>query len=627
MKTRTFLPDGAPFTPEQRGYLNGFLAGYFAGPLTGTAAVTGMPGGAGAAAAASSGSRAGEGAAPTAGKLVTVLYGSQSGNSEALAHALGERLARQAGVFRSRVLSLADFEQVDWNAPVSLLLCCSTWGNGDMPDNAVSFHRWLKEAAPALGQVEYAVLGLGDRSYARFCQAGRELDGLLEAKGAKRLIPFQGCDTDFEGEARDWGEAALKALASDSAAVSIANAVSIATAASVAGPGPGAPASAAAACSVYSRKHPFPAPLLENRPLCLRGSGKDVRHITLALPETGLVYEPGDALGLLARNSYEAVDRAILALNANGRERVEVPGQGQKPLRQALLFDFDLAQPTEELLRRLLAATRRRVSLELLGRILSEEGEEELQAFKRSHDLAETLRRFPEVLLPPAELLPLLRKLGPRLYSIASSPLAHPGEVHLTVGVVRYELNGSPRRGLASTFLAESLPLGMTVPIYIQPSPRFKLPRDPHADILCIGPGTGIAPFRGFLHQREAAGAKGRNWLFFGNPKAGTDFLYREEIEGWRKSGHLSRLSLAFSQDGPDKVYVQHRIREEGPQILAWLQGGAHLYVCGDAKKMAPDVDAALVEVLIREGGMDAEAAAAFLARMKKDGRYERDVY
>lgn len=599
------LPESAPFTAEQRGWLNGFLAGLL------------HHGNLEAARGGSAGASSPKPAVPT--RTLRVLYASQSGNAEAAAHALGERLrgadAGEGHVWAVAVDSMDSFAGIDWSAETHLALVSSTWGDGDMPDNGKAFAAFLdSEAAAALSGLRYAVLGLGDRNYARFCAAATRLDARLSALGATRLLPLETLDTDWEAGAKAWRESLSSGLG-----------------AGASGPVTDSVQSEAApkeeAKAGWSRTNPYPAPLLENRRLNGPGSGKDTRHVALSLAGSGLSYRAGDALGVWPINHYELVDSLVIACDATGRELVRLADGQEMTFRAALLSRFDLNRPGKDLLGALLTHARGQGDRRRLEALLSPEGEADRAALMGASDVLDLLRAFPTAVLEPQELLSHLRKLTPRLYSISSSPLAHPGEVHLTVGVHRTEVGGRLRLGVASTFLSDRLPLGLPAHVFVQPSGHFHPPEDPSKDLIMVGPGTGIAPFRGFLHEREAAGATGRNWLFFGDRNASCDFLYREEIEGLRARGVLNELDLAFSRDGEEKLYVQDLMRRRSKELWAWLEGGASFCVCGDAKRMAKDVDAALHEVVVLGGGRSPEEAKAFVESMRKGHRYLRDVY
>jgi sulfite reductase (NADPH) flavoprotein alpha-component len=366
--------------------------------------------------------------------------------------------------------------------------------------------------------------------------------------------------------------------------------------------------------------------LLENHPLNAKGSAKDTRHIALSLLGSGLEYRAGDALGIYPRNCYDLVDRIILSLNCLGNEKIALEGGEEITLRAALINRLDLRRGSLKLLSRLLESCRNGGEQRRLRELVSGDGEK-AKPYLAERDLLDVLEDFPHTRLDAGDLAATLSKLAPRLYSISSSPKENPGEVHLTIGVVRYLQDGRLRRGVTSTFLAERVPLGLTVPVFVQPAAHFSLPADGKTPIIMVGPGTGVAPFRAFLQERRANGDTGRNWLFFGDQRRDYDFLYSAEIAAMQSSGHLSRLDLAFSRDQQEKVYVQDRMLERSRELYAWLEDGAHFYVCGDAKRMAKDVEAALLQVVAKEGGKSPDEAKAYLEKLKEDRRYQRDVY
>jgi sulfite reductase (NADPH) flavoprotein alpha-component len=636
-----FIPESAPFSVDQRMWLNGFLAGMTNAGL-GQSSGPALP----------SAPKAAVPAVP-----VLVLFGSQSGTGEGLAQTFADKLRAHAFAgggarVEPRVLGMNNYKDIAWAAESRVIMLTSTWGDGDMPDNAVAFWDWLKGSeAPSMAHVSYSVMGLGDRNYTRFCQAGKNLDSRFAELGAKRLLPLCECDTDYEAKSEAWmGEAlgALDALiaadpsladsiasAANGAAGEVSHNVAVVNGASVTGANGTvgvngasghANGSAAKTPPAYSRKHPFQAVLLENHTLNARGSGKDTRHISISLLGSGLEYRVGDALGIVPRNCYDLVDRIILTLNCLGNEKVTLDGDGEISLRAALISKLDLRRGSEKLLVRLLEVSRNQSDRRLLYDLLADNAAK-AKDYLNDNDLLDVLEDFPHTRLDAKDLVETLSKLPPRLYSISSSPKENPGEVHLTVGVVRYKIGGRLRRGVASTFLAERVPLGMTLPVFIQPASHFTIPSQPGVPIIMVGPGTGIAPFRAFLQERRALGDPGKNWLFFGDQRRRYDFLYSEEFVAMQESGFLTRMDLAFSRDQEEKVYVQTRMLEQSKELFAWLEEGAHFYVCGDAKRMAKDVDDALRQVIAKEGGLTPEEAKAYLDKMKDAKRYQRDVY
>jgi sulfite reductase (NADPH) flavoprotein alpha-component len=588
------IPESAPFNARQRHWLNGYLAGLLATSAQ-PSAVPAAP-------------------TPTRPSLpLLILFGSQTGTAEALAL----RIAKEAKArgCEPRVVDAAAHGSVDWKKETNLLVVTSTYGDGDMPDNAQAFWEWLNtDTAGAVAHLNYSVLALGDTNYEHFCAAGIKIDSRLEQLGATRIHPRADCGVDYEAPARAWMETALSALTAtqDSKSVELLDSRSTAAMISSSPPPESKP---------FSRAHPFPANLLANRRLNGPGSGKETRHFEISLADSGLTYEPGDALGVCPTNCPELVEALLRALGFDGEEAVPTPKHGELPLRKALGACYDITRPPLELLERTAGHHP------LLGNLLGPNRKDDLKAWLWGRGIIDLLLEAPEARLAASEFAALLKPLAPRLYSIASSPKVHPGQVHLTVGILRYEAQGRARKGVASTFLADRSSTQSDVPIFVQSSPGFKLPADGNTPIIMVGPGTGVAPFRAFLHERRATGAAGRNWLFFGEQRAASDFYYREEFQTMLSDGHLTRLDTAFSRDQAEKIYVQHRMLERPAELWSWLQEGAHFYVCGDASRMAKDVDAALHQIAETAGGLGTEAAAEFVKKLKAEKRYQRDVY
>jgi len=591
-----FIPENAPFNQEQRLWLNGYLAGLFSNAHS-AASFTAAPA-----------------AAPTPVKSVAILFGSQTGTAEGLAKKVAKQ-AEKAG-FGPRVVDMAKHATVDLTKEERLLIVTSTYGDGDPPDNAQAFWEFLKsDSAPALGNLQYAVLALGDVNYPAFCKFGKDCDERLEKLGARRVHPRTDCDVDYEGPATAWMEAALAALSSNSEAAP-SPAASPASEASAAAP-------AAEAPQGWSRKNPFPARLLANRKLNADGSGKEVRHYEISLAGSGLSYEAGDALGVVPVNCGELVGDLLTALGCDGEEAVKTPDGSETSLRLALAQHYDVTKPSADLLK---ACAERGAAGGELAALLDPARREDLKKFLWGREVIDVVSGLAKPFIA-SEIVGLLKKMQPRLYSISSSPKAHPDEVHLTVAAVRYDGWGRPRKGVCSTFLADRCGDATPLPVFVQTSHGFRLPANGNIPVIMCGPGTGIAPFRAFLEERRATGAQGMNWLFFGDQRRSTDFLYQEQLEGWVSDGHLARLDLAFSRDQAEKIYVQTRMLESSTELWSWLESGAHFYVCGDASRMAKDVDAALHQIAQTSGGLSQEAAAEYIARLKSEKRYQRDVY
>jgi sulfite reductase (NADPH) flavoprotein alpha-component len=593
-----FVPVSAPFNAQQRAWLNGYFAGLTSFAGTGS-------------------DSAGQAPAPAKTKVaLTILFGSQSGTAEGLAKKLAKEstsLGFASVVKEANACTLDELSKAD-----RLLLLTSTWGEGDAPDNAAQLLTALTAAdAPKLEKLSFSVLALGDKNYSDFCGAGRKFDEALEKLGAKRILPRAECDLDYEAAAKAWADAALKALsAPDADSETIVNAFaenkSVTT-----------DSHAATAEAGYSRKNPFPARLLVNRKLNGDDSAKDTRHFAISLEGSGLSYEAGDALGVLPMNCPALVADILTALGCDGEEAVKAPDGNEISLRHALLRHYQVTQAGSSLLE---AVAERAASVELKT-LLAPENKAALEKHLHGREVIDLLCEHKQARFTPNEFIALLRKLNPRLYSIASSLKAHPNEVHLCVGTVRYETLGRSRKGVCSTFLADRVDDATRVPVFVQTSHGFRPPTDMSRPMIMVGPGTGIAPFRAFLEERKVTGAPGKNWLFFGDQKSSCDFLYRDELELMAKEGSLTRLDTAFSRDQAEKIYVQTRMLEHAKELFAWLEEGAHFYVCGDAKRMAKDVDAALHEVIQSAGGKSPEAAKEYVAQLKSAKRYQRDVY
>jgi len=568
-------------------------------------------------------------------KEATVLFGSQSGNAQKLAKQLAQQLEGKG--FKVLLSAMSDFKTNDLPKVRNLFIVVSTYGEGEPPDNALSFHEFLhSNRAPRLEGTNFAVLALGDTSYEHFCKTGKDFDERLEALGAKRLVPRADCDVDYQAAAAAWMKQVLAAV--ESVAVSSAGAadsdagkavVHAAPAAAAAAPSASIAVTAAAGISgdaepAYSRSNPFYAEVLQNINLNGRGSDKETHHLEISLAGSGLTYEPGDALGVYPENHPRLVDEIIYVMGWNEKEPVPVPDRSEPvPLREALLSHYEITVLTRSFMEKVAQATDH----PKLRELTRAGNEQELKTYTQGRDFLDLARDFELRGTPASRIVPLLRKMPPRLYSIASSQKAVPDEVHITVGAVRYHLHGRTRFGVASVHLAERAPAGKKLPVFVHHNPSFKLPQDPDAPIIMIGPGTGVAPFRGFMMEREETGAKGKAWLFFGDRRYRTDFLYQTEWQKWLKDGVLTRIDLAFSRDTDRKIYVQHRMAEKSRELFRWLEEGAHVYVCGDRTNMAKDVHAALLAIIQREGRMTAEQAAEYLARLQREKRYQRDVY
>lgn len=542
-------------------------------------------------------------------KEVTILYGSQTGNGQALAEKLTKNL--KAEEFQVTLASMSEFKPNALKKIENLLLIVSTHGEGDPPDNALPFYEFLhSKRAPQLDNLQFSVLSLGDSSYEFFCQTGKILDERLLELGAKQLSPRVDCDLDYDESAAEWFTNVLASLnerqGSSSTAVQQPDNKVVTEQLE------------------YSRTNPFKAEILENLNLNGRGSKKETRHLELSLEGSNLEFEPGDSLGIYPENDTELVDTLIVEMGWNASEAVKVNKQGElKPLREALISNFEITVLTKPLLQKAVQFTAN----DELKELLEPEREQEFREYLYGRDLLDLVRDFAPWEVSLSEFITILRKIPARLYSIASSSKANPDEVHLTIGTVRYEAHGRDRVGVCSDECAVRAQPGDHLPVYVQRNSNFKLPADPNTPLIMIGPGTGIAPFRSFLEEREEIGAEGKTWLFFGDQHFVTDFLYQVEWQQWLKEGVLTRMDVAFSRDTKDKVYVQHRMLENSKTIFEWLEEGAVLYVCGDEKHMAADVHTTLETILEKEGIMSSKEASDYLADMQQQKRYQRDVY
>ncbi len=539
--------------------------------------------------------------ASDATKTLTILYGSQTDNGRGVA----EELAQEASArgLATNLMSLADYKPANIKRESFVSLVISTHGEGDPPDDAELFHEFLmSNKAPKLDDLKFAVLALGDSSYLNYCQTGRELDSRLKELGAEQILPIVECDLDYEDPASRWSQDLIKSLPDE-----------LASAAEV------SRLHAVKPVALYDKHRPFEAEVLTNQKITGAKSSKDVRHVELSLEGSGLSYEPGDSLAVIADNPPQLIEELLAALGFTGDEQVTIK-DSTFPIGDALRTELEITTPSLAFLKSYADLADSEELLELL------ESERQLAEYLDNRQIIDIVREFPAT-LSPADFAGVLRKLMPRSYSIASSPLANPDEVHLTVSAVKYQAFGTEHWGAASTMLSDRIAEGDKVSVFVDANPRFRLPADGQTPIIMIGPGTGVAPFRAFVEQRAELGATGKNWLFFGDRTFHSDFLYQLEWQRFLKRGILQRMDVAFSRDQADKIYVQDRIREHAADVWAWLQQGAVLYVCGDATQMAGDVHDALIDVLVTQADYDAESAEDYLKDLRRAGRYQRDVY
>ncbi len=585
------LPEHAPFSPEQKNALSqliptfspqqsAWLSGYLA-----SAAPAAAP-------------AASKGSAP-----LTILYGTESGNAEMLADKTLKSAKKQG--FKPKMVNMSETTPAALAKAENLLVIVSTWGDGEPPETAEPFMKAFLEEKVDLSQTHFSVLALGDTSYEKFCETGKQVDARLEALGAKRVYDRVDCDVDFDDAYDAWSKAALSAFGVSAAAETAL------------------PAFTPAVTEVFDKKNPFPSEVIANVLLNGTGSAKETLHIELDLEGSGLEYEAGDALAVVPINSADVVSDVLDATGLDASAKVTPKGGQETSLIEALTNDLDITALSRAVAKKYMALS----DVTALKELLSEEDKTQFKDYAVGRQIIDLLTDFPNPSLTPQSFVDCLRKLPPRLYSIASSPKAHEGEVHLTVAAVRYNTFDKDRKGVASTYLADFAKEGEKVKVYVHKNKNFRLPEDTNKPVIMVGPGTGIAPFRAFIEERGETGNEGGSWLFFGDQRYSYDFLYQLELQDHLKEGALSKLDVAFSRDQPEKVYVQDKLREKAAEIYEWLEKGAYFYVCGDAEYMAKDVHEALISLVETEGGKSREDALAYVDQLKKDKRYQRDVY
>ncbi|MDZ4742800.1 MAG: sulfite reductase subunit alpha [Verrucomicrobiota bacterium] len=591
------IPESAPFSPDQKAWINGYLAGLMAvGALT-------VPAG------TSAQGRALEEGLPR----LLILFGSQTGTAEGYAHEVA-KTAKSSG-FHPSVVNMSDYGSLDLNREKNVLLLISTYGDGDMPDSAQSFWDFLSGTTNlSLPHISFSVLAFGDKNYSQFCQAGKKFDSLLETSGAIRIHPRVDCDVNYEGDALKWltGVMQIVGKGAPTTQVSVHDV-----------PLTDTDDQAHTSIPQWSKSNPYQSHLLVNRILTAQDSEKETRHYEFNLERSGLTYEAGDALGVIPSNDPVLVDGIISLLKIDPDTLVSTGGGRERKLRDTLISTFDLTKPSSDLISRIAELS----GSSELKRLLDNDHTSALKDYLWGRDVLDILESHTVRFESIQDFLSPLRKLQPRLYSISSSQKLHPTSVHLTVATVRYHSHGRHHGGVCSTFMADRAGNSTPVPIFVHSSPGFRPPADADAPMIMVGPGTGIAPFLAFLQDRRAIGAKGSHWLFFGEQHSTTDFFYQDELEKFATDGFLSKLSTAFSRDQAHKVYVQHRMVEEAGELWKWLQEGAYFYVCGDASRMAKDVDVALHEVCEKAGGLSSVQASEYIKKLKMEKRYCRDVY
>lgn len=604
MQMPPYIPDSAPFTPEQRGWLNGFLAGLYS-----TASASPV-------------------ADPPPSLKIAVLYASQSGTAETLARKVTKDLKAKGHI--ASLISLEGYTPAALLAERYAILIASTYGEGDAPDAVQPFYEQLcLEHFPCCGELSYAVLALGDSSYEHFCKFGKDLDNKLAALGGVRIAERVDCDVDLDASFAQWKTALYASLDEITAALPARTAPS----SSVVSPLPSAEVASSddieelTPTPAHNRANPYLAPLVDKRPLTRDISSKLTLHLAFNISDSTVTYEAGDACGVIPQNDICLVEEILHTLNFSGNVPVQLPKSGATTLHDALLNHLQITRLTRKMIEAYATIGKQTAQCQTLFALLVPEQQAHLEKYTYDRGLIDLLHDYPNVLHDPADLVAMLPNLAPRLYSISSSPYAHAGEIHTTVAVVRYRSHNRDRGGVCSTQLADRTPTGNRLPIYIQPNKRFRLPKNTDASVIMIGPGTGIAPFRSFLHERRALGHTGRNWLFFGERSATTDFLYQDELQPMRADGHLTRLDLAFSRDQDRKIYVQDRMLEQAATFYAWLEEGASIYVCGDASRMAKDVDATLNTIVEQQAALPREAAIEYIQQLKDQNRYHRDIY
>lgn len=575
-------------SPLQLAWASGYLAAKAENPETGVAQV-----------AVSSA------VAPT----LTILYGSQTGNAKGVAKNLAAQATAEG--LTVELKSMGEIKPKAIKNITHLLIVASTNGEGEAPDDAIALHEFLaSKKAPKLDHLKYSVLALGDTSYEFYCQTGKDFDLNLEKLGAKRITARVDCDVDYEADAKAWSNAVIKQTKDLLGSETItSNVVAL--------------SNTSTAEDLYTKQSPYTAELLVSQKITGRDSAKDVRHIEIDLGDSGLTYQAGDALGVWFENSTALVDELITELGFDDKELINV-AEESIAIAEALKAKFEITQTSIQFIEFWANKSQAANLLALL------EDKAALREYAANHQVIDVVKSAPlanETKLYAQEFIEALRKITPRLYSIASSQSEVEEEVHLTVGLVQYQAGDANRQGGASGFLANGIDEGGEVKVFVEHNDNFRLPANSETPVIMIGPGTGVAPFRAFMQEREATEASGDNWLFFGDQTFTQDFLYQVEWQGYLKSGLLTKIDLAFSRDQAEKIYVQDRLLENADEIFAWLERGAHIYVCGDMSRMAKDVEAALLSIIATKGQLSEEQATEYLKDLRNAKRYQKDVY
>ncbi len=574
------IPKNIPFNDTQRAWLSGFFAGIHTHILQNAGSNN-----------------------QTEGRIINILYGTQTGNSESVANDAAE-VAKTHGL-APLVKSMDEIELSDLSQMEYLLIVVSTYGEGEMPDNAQLLWEAISaDAAPKMETTKFSILALGDSSYDQFCQAGIDWDNRLEELGAKRIYDRVDYDIGADELAENWISCVIPVMAEGASVVAKPNQESVSDK------------------PKYNRKNPFPSKILINRLLTSENSSKETRHYEFSITDSGLTYQAGDALNVVPLNCPELVAEIIKAIGCTGDEDEPVNGE-LLTLSEALRTRFEIKLPSKELLREI----ANRSGDQELNSLLLSDNKDKLATYLWGRDTLDLLLQFPKMEFSAAEFLALLKPLQHRAYSISSSSKMHPDSVHLTVASVRYQSHNRDHKGVCSTYIADLVDEKSNVKIFFSPNNSFRVPEDDTLPMIMIGPGTGIAPFRAFLQERQYRKSTGKNWLIFGDRNAATDYIYQDEIEAMQTNGVLTRLDLAFSRDQEEKIYVQDRMREHGAEMFSWLEQKGSFFVCGDATYMAKDVDKALHEIIEKHGNKTQEQAINYVNQLKKEKRYVRDVY